>query len=129
MTPPSPSAIALELLKGVRRWAYARVTLRRLLDSKKATPEQVEKAQSDYRKLSDALEAAVVVFERALKATGGKIVPKKQSTPLPWGSILGAISEGAKALETALGHVPATKTSSDNFVRAEVIDMKESKEP
>lgn len=100
------------------------------MDSKRATSEQVSKAQSDYRKTSDELEKYAIRFEHAVRAAGGQISAKKKSpgAPIPWGPIFGMIAEGAKAFETALSGAPTTSAKSGaDFVRAEVIDMKEGK--
>jgi hypothetical protein len=99
-------AIAVEILKAARRWAQVRVVLRRTLDSKKATPQQTEKAKRDHHLASDELEALVMQLEKHLLATGKSFSTKRgpaSAAAFPWREMFGMVAAGAKAVETALG--------------------------
>lgn len=123
--PPVPSEIGylgVEILNGTRRWAAARNQVRRLIDSKSATQDDVKKATAAYNKTSDELEVIVRRLERLLLMTG-QTVPmgrlKKKQSDFPWMKVFSVfMAEGAKALEHAVNNkVPP------QIVEAEVIDV------
>lgn len=99
------SLLAIEILKGSRRWVASRVALRRALDSKSATPKQIETAQKGNQAAAEELEALVMRLERFLH-NSGKPFPIKRGQggkPFPWKEMFGVIATGAKAVESALG--------------------------
>jgi hypothetical protein len=115
------STIAIEILKAARRWVQHRVVLRRILDSKRATPQQLEKAKKDHHLASDELEALVMKLEKHLHSTG-KIVSTKRGSPFPWREFAGMVAAGAKAVENALetNNIPSV-------IKGQVIDMPKDK--
>lgn len=103
------SVIAIEILNASRRWVAARVILRRALDSKSASQQQIDQAKRDHQKASDELEALVMRLERFLHNTGNKVSMQKgqglgqqPKSAFPWRAFFGMVSAGAKAVETAL---------------------------
>lgn len=113
------SLVAFEVLDAARRWVQARSALRRVLDSKSASAEQVARAKADHNKTAEALEAQVTRLNRFIAVRGRKI-PVKQGANFPWKEIFGAIVVGAKAIGTALDETPPSPT-----IKATVIDMKD----
>jgi hypothetical protein len=115
----SGSAIAIEILKAARRWAQLRVVLRRTLDSKSATPQQLEKIKREHHHASDELEALVMKLEKHLLTTG-KTFSNKRGSPFPWREMFGMVAAGAKAVENALDTPPG-------IIKGRVIDVKADK--
>ena len=113
--------LAVETLNAARRWVQARVVLRRVLDSKTATPAAVEKAKDSYNKTAAELEANVLRLERLLH-TQGKLVSSKRgaAAPFPLREFFGMVAAGAKAIGEAL-EPPSNVTVIDNSKR--VIDV------
>lgn len=99
------SVIAIEILKSARRWVASRVAMRRVMDSKSATPKQLEQAQAANKKAAEDLEVLVMRLERFLHNSGQKFPIKKGSDkgPFPWREMFGMVAAGAKAVESALG--------------------------
>lgn len=99
------SLIAVEILKGARRWVASRVAMRRVMDSKSATPKQLETAQKNNQKAAEDLEGLVMRLERFLHNSGQKFPIKKgpDKGPFPWREMFGMVAAGAKAVESALG--------------------------
>jgi len=125
--------LAVEALNAARRWALSRFKLRQVLDSKTATAAAVEKAKLDYRKNSDGLEKLMLDLEKHLAENGQRLSAAARAapgskSPFPWKSFLGAVAEGAKALEQAVSKTPMAGVSapaSDGFIRAEVVNVTE----
>ena len=119
-----PSFLAVEILKGARRWVQSRVVVRRVLDSKSATPAQVKKAQMDNQQAANELEGLVMRLERYLHNTGTKFPIKRGvQNPFPWRELLGAVAAGARAVETAIEGVKVPP----GVVEAKVVDAKVEK--
>lgn len=118
------SQLAIEILNGARRWTQARLRLRLVLDSKSATPKQIEKAKVDFSTAGDELEALVVRLERFMKNSGKQVSSKRgaANTAFPWRELFGMVSAGAKAVESALGQ-PVEPVA----IRAKVIDVEPDK--
>jgi hypothetical protein len=105
------SHLAIETLNASRRWVQARVTLRRVLDSKTATPAAVEKAKASYNQTAGELEALVLRLERFLHMQGKTVSSKRGSvaaSPFPLREFLGMVAAGAKAVSEALEPPPTT---------------------
>lgn len=116
--------MAVEVLKAARRWVQYRVVLRRTLDSKRATPQQVEKAKREHHLASDELEGLVMKLERHLLSTGKSFSTKRgPGSPFPFREFFGMVAAGAKAVETALGGTKAPP----GVVEARVIDVEPDK--
>lgn len=103
-----------EVVTAARTWMKTREKWRRAHDSKTAKPAEVETAKAAFSKASDALEKAVVSFEKALKKR------PRNGKPIAWGKLFEAVAVGAKALERAVGTPPG-------IIEAEVIDVTDSK--
>lgn len=103
--------LAVEALNAARRWTYARVLLRRTLDSKAATPAQIEKAKVEYNKQADELEKLVLKLERFIKGGGKQVSAKRRmpTAPFPWRELFGTVAAVSKAVENALDPVAGTK--------------------
>ena len=121
MPPPIDQAshLGVEILNGARRWVKARGDLRRALDSKKASPQEVETAKAAYNRTAEELELNVLRLERVMNLSGIVVSMKKrkQTAPFPWQQFLGAVATGAKALEAAVNQ------NSEKTVTARVIDV------
>jgi hypothetical protein len=128
-----------EILHAARRWAYARAALRRLLDSKTAKPDQVQRAKTEYIRASDQLERCVGKMERALQQAGVKGPPRRrQGVSLQ--QMLGLVANMAGAAEAAITNPQAavraaaeagkegfastarTGVDDDGYMEGEVID-------
>lgn len=98
------------LIAANRTWVAARTRLRRVMDSKKARPEDVEAARKALGKASTDLETAVRRFDHSVKTphSGGK--------SLNLGDLAGAVAKMAGGIEQA---VRARKGAPP---RVEVID-------
>lgn len=119
-----PSFLAVEILKGARRWVQSRVVVRRVSDSKSATPQQLKKAQEDNQKAANELEGLVMRLERYLHNSGTQFPMKRGSqNSFPWRDLLGAVAAGARAVESAIEGVKA----SPGVVDARVVDSKTEK--
>lgn len=113
MPPPDLLARhAIEVLNAARRWVQARLLLKRTLDSKAATSQQVDKCKASYNKAAEELEALVVKLERVLHANGKTVTTKRGAgeSPFPWRELFGMVAAGAKAVETALDPVAPAKS-------------------
>lgn len=119
-----PSFLAVEILKGARRWVQSRVIVRRTMDSKSATPQQVKAAQQANQRAADELEGLVMRLERYLHNSGTKFPIKRGSpNPFPWREMFGAVGGLAKAIETAIDGV----NTPPGVVQARVVDEKPEK--
>ena len=99
-----PNRTAIAVLQAARRWLKTRRVLKRLLDSKSASKDQVQKAKKVYDKACTDLEAATARFENMLNAGGGASMAKGSGgRPFPWRNFVGMVAEVAKAAETAIG--------------------------
>lgn len=139
--------LGVEVLKAAKRWAFARARLRRLLDSKTAKPQQVQRAKVEYTKLSDQLETAVGRLEKTLSQakTQSSQAVRVQASVSGGLSLANLIGTAAKAAEVALqnpqqalsaamaasqqsqgqGSQPAAETDEeDEYIEAEVIEVK-----
>jgi hypothetical protein len=105
--------LGVETLNAARRWSKARKQLRRMLDSKKATPQKLEAAKRAYEKGCKELESGVDRLDRLLHVSGAVVPMKKASKPFPWEKLFGLVSEGAKALESAVEDPKGTTTVID----------------
>ena len=105
--------IAVETLNAARRWGQARAVLRRVLDSKTASSQQVEKAKNDHSKAIAELESYVMRLEHVV---GKQVSAKRRSktAPFPWREMLGAVAAVAKAADSALGPEQATRVEVIN---------------
>ena len=127
--------LGIDVINAGRRWAYARARLRLLLDSKAATPQQVQKAKTDYNRLTNEMEVMVGRLERAMQQEGVQVAPVKRSQPaaISLKQVLGFVADAAKAAEVAIQtplatdprRRPPTRTSpakGDDYINAEIID-------
>lgn len=98
------SHFAVEALNAARRWTYARVLLRKTLDSKSASPSQIEKAKVEYNKAAEELEKLVLRLERLIRGNGKQVPANRRvpTAPFPWRELFGMVAAGAKAVENAL---------------------------
>ncbi len=94
--PAPPAHLGIEILNAARRWARARVILRRVLDSKKATPADVEARKRQYNKTSTELEVVVGRLERALQAQGNAVPMTRRAPPFPWEQLFNMLATGVK---------------------------------
>jgi hypothetical protein len=101
------------LIRVGRQWARARAAYRRVVDSKKATKDDVERARKECVKLSNELEQAFALFEKVVGRGRGL-----KKVPIDWGQILGVVSKVAGGIEQAV------KARGNNVIHAEVIDTK-----
>ncbi len=119
--------LGFEVVAVARRWAQARAKLRRLLDSKSATPDAVEAAKKGYTKRSDELEVVVSRVEAMAKAG---VLKKRASKPIDWRSVLGAVNAvgaiGAAALESAVAP-DKSALGEDEIIDAEFEVLNERK--
>lgn len=114
------SLLGVEILKSSRRWVAARVLLRRVLDSKSATPQQLEQVKKDHIAACNDLEGLVMRLERYLHNSGKKFPTKRgnlsSTKQFPWEGFFGMVAAGAKAVESALA-------SAHPIIDAKVIDV------
>lgn len=105
MMPAEAGHLGVEIMNAARRWVQKRGLLRRALDSKSATPKQIETHKKNYERACHELEVVVARLERLL-AISGKAVPmaiKATAKPdFPWQSLFSMIAAGAKAAEHAV---------------------------
>jgi hypothetical protein len=135
--PPNSDAghLGIEILNSARRWARLRVRLRMLLDSKAATPQQVEKVRVAYNKESHELELKVGKLERLLILSGQNVsVARRSQNPIPWNQLFALLAKvGAEGLNGALNGVPpaappqpppvqSQKKPDDDYIDAEIED-------
>lgn len=85
-----------------RRWRVSRVLARRLMDSKTAKKSETTKAVKTFEKLSHELDKAIFELEKAVAESGQNLpmarpAAAKVKMSIPWGSVLGTISDIAKA--------------------------------
>jgi hypothetical protein len=118
--------LGVDTLKLARKWAAARIALRRTLDSKTASAAEASKAKLDYKSASDALEKQVLLLDKTLRQHG--VGGKKNPQPFPWKDLIGLVATGARALEGALGETKTPRPSVakqdlDEYVVAEVVDV------
>jgi len=109
-----PNRMAFAVINAARRWLQTRLELKRLLDSKSAKPETVQKAKRTYDKACTELEGLVAKFERLLKSQGNTTSMSRSAAArkFPWQNFFGMVAEVAKAAETAVG-VPQGKRTPD----------------
>lgn len=91
-------ALLKELIATVRAWAAAREMCRRLADSKKTKPEEMERAKHRLIECSDKLAKVAAKLERTMKNNK----PVKKGKPVDWHAFFGAVSVAAKALEAVV---------------------------
>lgn len=113
--------LGVEILNGARRWASARNRIRGLMDSKSATDMQLKAATKAYNKAADDLEVVVRRMEHIMRMNGKVVSMKRRrkGEPFPWRSFLSAVSEGARALESAVNKSAEEAVT----VKAQVIDV------
>lgn len=126
--PPPPSTqeagrLGIEIVNAARRWAKARAVCRRLLDSKRAHPQEVEVARKSYLKASDEMEVLVGKLEAVMRLSG-LVVPmnRRPKKPFPWKPLISGIADFTKALEAAIN------TPKDT-IQAEVVDVTDTGDP
>ncbi len=108
MMPKEAGHLGVEILNGARRWARARAMLRRALDSKTATPNQLEQIKNAHNRAAHDLEVLVGRMERLLLLSG-QVVPvnKRPPNPIPWQQLFGLLAKvGAEGLSGALNGQP-----------------------
>jgi len=105
------------LIDSARKWARSRARLRRLADSKRATPAAIKKAQRENAAAAKKLEGAVRRFDDATK---GQIPRGKKKLPINWGEVAGAVAKIAGGVEQA---VKSPGTSSFGPGQVEVIEV------
>jgi len=103
--------LGFEVVERARKWAKARVTLRKVLDSKSAKPEAIEKAKLAFAKASDELELIVVQVEK-LMARG--VLKKKSSKPIDWAALANAAVVAAQAVEKVV--TPSAKPGLQDVI-------------
>lgn len=109
--------IGIEIVNACRRWAHSRAKCRRLLDSKKASPHDVEAARKTYLKASDEMEAIVGRLEAVMRLSG-LVVPmhKRPVKPFPWKPLITVAADFTKALADAINN-------PQQHIEAQVIDV------
>lgn len=135
--------LGIDIIKAARRWAISRARLRRMLDSRTAKPQQVQRAKEEYTKLSDQLEKAVGRMERAMKQGSAKAIQQPQGVPSGL-NLLAMLGTAAKAAEVAIQNPQqaleqvaeanrkaqeqhrrrASHSEDDDYIEAEVIEVK-----
>lgn len=100
-----------KLIWAARVWVKSRQKYRKAVDSKKATPADVEKAKRECIQASLALETAVTSFDKIAKK------PYRKRNPVDWAQVAGVISKFAGGVEDALKQKNAP-------IHAKVIDTK-----
>lgn len=100
--PPTPVTVVKRVVDAARQWFRSRTRLRKLLDSKSAQKEDIDKARNRVVRDAAKLEAAVVGFEIFYQSYVGR-PGKPPKTPFPWRELLGAVAAGAGALEKVMG--------------------------
>lgn len=108
--------LGIEVVDRARHWVRARSALRRVLDSKSAKPEAVEKAKAHYVKASDELEKVVARVEKLAKAGALRKTAKK---PIDWAKFADALAGGAKAVDHAVNTVRAVTGKPSSIIDAE----------
>lgn len=98
------------LIASARAWVTARAKLRQALDSKRAKPQDIEKAREAVGKTANSLEKAVRAFDQSVK------MPYKGRSRISLGDLAGAVAKIAGGVEQAV------KVKKSAFSRVEVID-------
>jgi len=98
------------LIAAARTWVGARTKLRHVLDSKRARPEDVEKARTVVGKAANNLESAVRKFDQSVKT------PYNGRSRFNLGDLAGAIAKVAGGVEQAV------RSRKGVAPRVEVID-------
>lgn len=98
------------LISSARTWVNARTKLRRAMDSKRAKPEDVEKARAAVGKAAGDLETAVRRFDQSVKK------PYNGRSNFNLGDVAGAIAKVAGGIEQAV------RAKKDTPLRGVVID-------
>lgn len=111
--------LGFEVVERARRWAKARNTLRKLMDSKSAKPEAVEKAKALYVKASDELEQVARQVE-ALASKGA--LRRKPQKPFDWGALANAAAVAAKVVEEVVSAPPRGGVDGVIDVEWEAVD-------
>ena len=121
MLPVEAGQLGVEIMNSARRWVQRRAVLRRTLDSKSASPKQVETRKKEYEQACRDLEAIVLRLERLL-VTSGKAIPMtiKSKSSFPWQNLFSMIAAGAKAAEQA---VTAPTVNTPTFIDVEAKTM------
>lgn len=101
-----------KLHAAVKRWAAARAALRRVVDSKRASPADVKNAQRAAMRAADALEKCFREFEKSVYSSALSGAPRKK---IDWGRVAGVVANFAGGIEKAV-------SKDTSFARAEVID-------
>jgi len=97
-----------DLVEAARAWVKARVHLRRVVDSKRATEAHRKRAERDIVQAAARLEKAVIRFEQVVGA-----LPKRG---IDWGKVAGIVASVAGGVERAVSR-PQTP-----IIDAQVID-------
>jgi hypothetical protein len=127
VTVPPPITAARKLIQIARRWARSRAKLRKVLDSKSATPKVQERAQKAHVEDTHKMERAVLELEGALRSFQGDPVsgrPRRRSKPLPWKDIMSAVSMGAGIAQRVLDPEGGAPSGDRSWPPDNVIDVK-----
>jgi hypothetical protein len=101
-----------KLIAAGRHWVQARMTHRRLLDSKSAKPEDVKKSERLVIAAAAQLERAVMNFDRVVQ------MPRRaKKAPLDLAKLAGAVASIAGGIEKA------AQSRRGGVIDAEIIDV------
>jgi hypothetical protein len=112
--------VVKKVVETSRKWVRIRQKYRKLLDSKSAKKEDLEKVRKSLLAVTSKLETAVLEFEVMYRYVQKHGMPKKKS--FPWKEVLSIVSAGTRAVEKAMDSPSSSAPSNTIDVQAEIID-------